>query len=118
MSRPTILLVEDEPILRKLLCETLVEDGFSVEVAETADAAWAKIGDGLKFQMLLTDVRMPGSLDGLDLARKVRAQSSPVPIVVMSGYIGAREIEPDLGTFISKPFTPGKMIDVLCKAMP
>ncbi|MET0365794.1 MAG: response regulator [Sphingobium sp.] len=118
MPHRTVLLVEDEPVLRKMLCETLVEDGFSVEVAETADAAWEKISGGLTFQMLLTDVRMPGRLDGLDLARKVKNRAPPVSIIVMSGYIGAREMDSNLGTFIAKPFTPLKMMQVVTDAMP
>lgn len=101
-----------------MLCETLIDDDFSVEIAETADVAWQKITDGLVFQMLLTDVRMPGRLDGMDLARKVKGLAPPVPIIVMSGFVGAKEMDPGLGTFIAKPFTPGKMMKIVAASLP
>lgn len=111
--RATILLVEDEAILRNLLSETLNEEGFYVETAETADAAWRSIDEGLDFHMLLTDVRMPGELDGLDLATRAKERSPQLPIIVMSGYVGEKNMHKDLGTFIAKPFTRERMMQVV-----
>jgi CheY-like chemotaxis protein len=113
VSGETILLVEDEPVLRKILYEAFVDDGYAVETVGTADDAWLRIASGLNFSLLVTDVRMPGELDGLDLARKVSLTLPPVPVVIMSGYMGARDIEPRLGVFVAKPFTPIKLMRII-----
>jgi CheY-like chemotaxis protein len=111
-SAATVLLVEDEPMLRRVLCETLSGDGFVVAEAGSGDSAWALIEEGLRFDILLTDVRMPGRIDGIELARKVRRAGAASRIVVMSGFAGV-EIEPGLGRFLAKPFSPEKLAQAI-----
>ncbi len=109
----TILLVEDEPLLRLVLQETLEDSGYRVEEAESGDMAWGLVERGLKFDILLTDVRMPGRLNGLELARKVKANSARTSIIVMSGFVGQAAMESDLGMFLSKPFTPNRLVSAM-----
>jgi two-component system, response regulator PdtaR len=105
-------LVEDEPMLRRVLCETLCGDGFVVEEAGSGDSAWALVQGGLHFDILLTDVRMPGRIDGIELARKVKDARAASHIVVMSGFTGV-EIDPALGRFLAKPFSPEKLAQAI-----
>lgn len=87
-----ILFAEDDVLVRSLIGELLREEGFAVFEVESGDAA-ASVLEGESFDILLTDVRMPGRMDGLDLAAHARQRSPALPVVVMSGYaeqLGAR----------------------------
>ena len=111
----TILLVEDEPALRRVLADTLQESGFTVEEAESADNAWDMVHHGLHFDLLLTDIRMPGLLNGLDLARKVHLSKGRVPIIVMSAYSELARDESDFDAFLAKPFNAAKLTATLSR---
>ena len=80
-----ILLVEDEPLIRSLLVEVLLEEDF--EVVEAADGHAAM--DALKrhegVDLLLTDVHMPGGVSGIDVARHARARDPDLPVVFATG---------------------------------
>lgn len=95
-------------MLRRILGEALTADGFTVAEAPSGDRAWEMIENGLRFDVLLTDVRMPGRLNGIDLARKVKRAGAASRIIVMSAFAGA-EMEPGLGQFIAKPFSPHRL---------
>lgn len=92
-------------MLRLILAETLMRDGFDVQEADCGDTAWNLIQRGERFDVLLTDVRMPGTLNGIELARRVKARKAAERIVVMSAFSGI-EMERGLGRFIAKPFSP------------
>lgn len=95
-------------MLRRVLCESLTDDGFLVAEAASGDYAWEMIEEGLQFDILLTDVRMPGRLNGIELARKVKTAAAASRIVVMSAFAGV-DLEPGLGQFLPKPFSPEKL---------
>jgi DNA-binding response OmpR family regulator len=79
-----ILLVEDETSIRELLLELLSDDGFDIVEAESGDAACELLGrDDLR--LLLTDINMPGRLDGVDLAQRARANYPGLPVVFITG---------------------------------
>ena len=78
---PHLLVVDDDRRIRALLSRFLVAEGYRVTTAETAVAARAKLA-GLRFDLLILDVMMPGET-GFDLARHLRASSS-VPIVMLT----------------------------------
>ena len=109
-----ILIVEDEPMIRDFVQEILeFEGGFRTESVENADQALEYLekyaGD---VSLLLTDVRMPGSMDGIALANKVATKWSGMPIVVMSGHgtPGSDQLPPDI-LFIAKPWTISQLLD-------
>ena len=106
----TILLVEDQPQLRKLTTEILLELGHKVLAAANAGEAlaiWDK--HGAEIDLVLTDVIMPG-MTGTELARRLRAARPDLNVIYMSGYIDnpvLRQIEIEAGTaYLAKPFTP------------
>jgi CheY-like chemotaxis protein len=71
LSGKAILVVEDETLIRLWAADILEENGFSVLEATDADAALKVLESRPDVRLLFTDVQMPGSLDGMELARKV-----------------------------------------------
>jgi CheY-like chemotaxis protein len=102
-----ILVVDDEAELRRAIGEALEQDGWLVTEAESGDEALGLLKAGERFDTLVTDVRMPGVTDGLDLARFVCRSHKNMTVIVMSGYTGWGDnpvIAEQLGSFLAKPF--------------
>jgi CheY-like chemotaxis protein len=103
---PTVLIVEDEFFVRFTTAEFLREDGCEVLEAENADEALEILKSGARVDLLFTDVRMPGSMDGVALATLVRREWPRIPIILTSGYapelLSARSVAED--RVISKPY--------------
>lgn len=89
-----------------MVCELLDDAGYRVEEAESGDHAEALIVAGLHPDLLLTDIRMPGSIDGFDLIRRTVARLPAVKTIAMSGYTGASGSTQIADRFLSKPFRP------------
>ncbi|MEL7116392.1 MAG: ATP-binding protein [Pseudomonadota bacterium] len=81
-----ILVVEDEPEVLNVIAKTLRNAGYSVFQATSGDAAMQQITEGLKVDVVITDIVMPGALQGTQLAQKIRERDPEIPIVFMSGY--------------------------------
>ncbi len=108
MAAIRVLLVEDEGLIRMMTAEFLQDEGFEVTEARDGDEA-AGLLDGVRgFDVLFTDVRMPGVLDGVDLAMHARRLYAGMPLLVVSGY--AAQLTTRLGVldpaavFIGKPY--------------
>ncbi len=109
----SILLVEDEPPVRKLAREVLRRSGYRVFEAATglqALALWRdRRGD---FDLLLTDVVMPEGISGLELARRTRAEKPSLPVICCSGY--SEELRQPEGAgdilFLPKPYTSADLL--------
>lgn len=101
----TVLVVDDEPLIRMDAVGMLEEAGFNVIEAGNADEAIDILQTTTDIWAIFTDVDMPGSMDGLRLAHAVRDRWPPVHIFVISGH---RVIEADdlpaSGRFFSKPY--------------
>ena len=80
-----VLVVEDEPFVREVLAEVLASEGFQVTEAACGDEAAWLIDRPDPFDLLLTDVHMPGRLDGLAVAARARAKQPDLPIVIVTG---------------------------------
>ena len=112
MTARKILLAEDEPLLRELTSEDLRDAGHTVTCAENGDVA-SKILEQEFFEVLLTDIRMPGSLDGWELARTARARWPEIKVVYLSGY-SAEGLQPvPGGRFLKKPCRLEDLLRVL-----
>ena len=107
---PHLLVVDDDRRIRALLLRFLFAEGYRVSTAETAREARAKL-NGLKFDLLILDVMMPGE-NGFDLARAIRAESA-VPILMLTARdekesrIMGLEIGAD--DYLAKPFEPREL---------
>ncbi len=108
METRRVLLVEDEVLIRLIAEEFLQESGFEVVEAWNGDEA-AKLLDGPDhFDVLFTDVRMPGNLDGIALAEHARQRRPMIPVLVVSGYADnlssrLRKLTPPV-VLIGKPY--------------
>jgi len=100
---PTVLVVEDETLIRELIAEELEEAGYSVVVATNADQAIAILEARQDIHLVFTDIDMPGSMDGLKLAAAVRDRWPPVHIIITTGKVRPMEI-PANALFIPKPY--------------
>ncbi len=113
-SRLKILVVEDEPLLRMDVVDTLEDAGFAVLEAADADMALRVLETDGRPEVVLTDIHMPGSIDGLELARLVDKRWPDIAIVVMSGHWRVDDTElPPTGTFLAKPFGPTAVVDAI-----
>jgi CheY-like chemotaxis protein len=103
----TVLIVENEAIIRIELAAQLVDMGLRVLVACDADEAISLLDAHREIGLLLTDVLMPGSMDGVRLAHHVRNRWPPIKIVATSGRPGLRVGDlPSGSTFFPKPYSP------------
>lgn len=98
-----VLVVEDEVMLRLTISDELRGAGFSVIEAADADEAWAYLQAGGVADLLFTDICMPGSMDGLALARQVQATYPTLRVVVTSGLCNQLTDE-WAGQFLPKPY--------------
>ncbi|MGY3558456.1 DNA-binding response OmpR family regulator [Bradyrhizobium sp. USDA 4463] len=101
-----VLLVEDEWLIRSYVAEQLRGEGFEVIEANTADDAMDYISSGERIDALITDIRMPGTLDGLELAGRVRDMQPMLLILVASGSLELESAASRVGRFIRKPYDP------------
>ena len=116
MTKERILLVEDEPLVRVLLLETLLEAGFVVVEAGDADEALALLVQQERFDLLLTDVHMPGRCDGLGVAGHARGRQPELPVLFVTGRpdVVGSFAEPDARTVcLAKPFRLADLLRVL-----
>lgn len=100
-----ILVVDDEPKLRLILAEDLEQDGHLVVQAANATDAIAMICSGAAFDLVLTDIDMPGWFNGMELAEFVREVAPATKIILVSGGGHAAEQLPSVDLFIRKPTT-------------
>jgi CheY-like chemotaxis protein len=118
LSPATILVVENEALVRLELADRLASSGLTVLVASNADEAIVLLDAHPEIEVLFTDVRMPGSMDGVRLARHVRDRWPPVKIIVASGMMGAelRDLPPG-SLFLSKPYAPEALAAAMANVM-
>ena len=113
-AKAVVLVVEDDP-LQMMIAGDLVEDaGLTPIFAKNADQAIAILESRNDIRILLTDVDMPGSMDGLRLAAVTRDRWPPIQVVVVSGHMLVEQAKlPDHSRFFNKPYAPDKMITAL-----
>src|SRR6202051_1989530 len=112
-KRPVVLIVEDEFLLRMDAVDMIAAAGFEVLEAGNADKAIEILEARRDITVVFTDIQMPGSMDGLKLARAVRGRWPPVKIVATSA-LDVRETElPEGGRFLPKPYSPFQVTGVL-----
>lgn len=112
--RPTILFVEDEILIRLVTSDGLREEGYQVIEAADADEAQAILATGAPIDLVMTDINMPGTMNGLELAAGVRATDPTMPILIVSSHLP----EPLGGRadgFVAKPFLHSKLSDAIAR---
>lgn len=101
----TVVVVEDEALVRVDITMSIENEGFIVPEASNADEAIDLLNAHPEIRLMFTDIDMPGSMDGLKLASAVRDRWPPVKIIIVAS--GHRQLSDELlpveGRFFSKP---------------
>jgi len=108
----TILVVEDEVLVRLMVAEQLRSADFHVVEAANADEALAVLRYTTDVALIVTDIRMPGSMDGLQLAKTVRSAFPQIRIVLTSGNL-LKFSSVNHDAFVPKPYEPDKIIGLI-----
>lgn len=109
-----VLLVEDDFLIREALVDLLRDDGIEVLVAASGDEALG-ICAASAFDLLITDIRMPGRTNGWDLAEHCRSSRPELPVIYMTGYsdVSARPVPGSI--MLRKPFDIEKIAAIIRK---
>jgi CheY-like chemotaxis protein len=93
------------------LAEDLRDAGYSVVEASNADEAMAYLSTGSQINLVFSDIRMPGSMDGLELARRLSVEHPALPVLLASA--GTEGI----ATFIAKPYKMEQVLSLISKIL-
>jgi two-component system, response regulator PdtaR len=105
-TRPIVLVVDDDFLIRMNAAGMIEDAGFEVIEATNADEAIAILEARLDIRVVFTDIQMPGSMDGLKLAAAIRGRWPPIKIVATSGVADVRADDlPEGSVFPPKPYT-------------
>lgn len=108
---PAVLVVEDEMMLRMHALDIVEDAGFTPIEAINADEAFAILEARSDIALLFTDIQMPGSMDGLKLARAVHARWPTIRIILVSGQLKLSQSDiPTNSRFFGKPLEAKQMI--------
>lgn len=102
--RPAVLIVEDEVLIRMLLSEALRQEGYEVVEAANADEALSLLELSPSPDVMITDVKMPGSIDGFELAAYVRRTKPELKVIVTSGHASPDGAIGVADAFLPKPY--------------
>ena len=115
---PTILIVDDEEFLLEYVRIVLLRAGFTVLTARTGEEAWQLILNSQnEIRLVLTDIVMPSSFDGFELADRVRRRQPDLPVLFMTGapledYSSADGLV-SKRLLLRKPFDPGQLLAIV-----
>jgi len=113
-DRQHVLVVDDEPVLRMILVDLLEGEGYAVEEASNAAEALEVLQALPSIRIVVTDIQMPGSMDGLRLARYLRDAYPPIALIVSSGAVRPeQDALPDDAVFLSKPVDHRELLRVI-----
>jgi DNA-binding response OmpR family regulator len=111
----TVLLVEDEILIRISISAYLRECGFRVYEAMNADEAIIVLNEpDMKIDTVLSDIEMPGTMDGFGLSQWMRANKPGIPIILAGSPARAADVAGDLcesGPMLAKPYEPQMLLD-------
>lgn len=112
----TVLFAEDDRLLRDLASTRLRQAGFIVFEVESGEEALAMLASGQRVDMLVTDIRMAGKLDGWELAERVRSLDASVRVVYMTSgkRDPARQVADSF--FVQKPYRIGRLLAAVLAA--
>jgi PAS domain S-box-containing protein len=113
----TVLVVEDNPAVRQVTLSTLHSLGFKVLEAETGDAAARLLKTKKDIKLVLSDVRMPGELSGIDLARLIQREQPDIQVLLTTGYFDGEDKLEDLN-LLYKPYRATDLAERIQSLMP
>ena len=112
----TILVVDDEDMVRDIACRTLTRFGHETVPVEDGEAALAALAEHEEIGLVLIDASMPG-MSGLEVFAEIKRRGYVMPVVLMSGYVGEQletnELFAALSGFVKKPFRSKQLLDAV-----
>lgn len=109
-----VLVVEDEPLIRIVATDAIADSGVMAWEAGDAAEALEALQKHPHIGLVVTDVNMPGEMDGLDLAETVGETRPEVPVIVTSGQVAVKPEElPNSGAFLPKPYRPEQLVELV-----
>lgn len=112
VNSKTILVVEDEILIRMLMADELRAEGYQVAEAASGDEALSIMASGQRVDLIVTDVRMPGQTDGIKLTTYSKRDDPHRPVVLVSANL-APDTPHDADRFLEKPYTPATLLTVI-----
>jgi CheY-like chemotaxis protein len=110
-ARTCILVVEDDLLIRFMVSDGLRDEGYHVIEAYNADEALTILKTAVP-DMVIRDVRMPGSIDGIELLKLVRDSFPTLPVIMTSGHLDPTQARAEGATqFIAKPYSMEALIE-------
>src|SRR5690349_8023285 len=117
-NRCSVLLVEDDLGVREFFVDALENEAeCAVTAVETGDQAMAVLRGGARFDLLFTDVLMPGELSGIQLAREARRLDPTLKVLCTTGYPLTDAETRGCDLFLAKPFTVGVLVEAVAKLL-
>jgi DNA-binding NtrC family response regulator len=114
LSKPVVLIVEDDAIQRWFAASMVEDAGFEAIEASNADEAVCILESRKDIRIVFTDINMPGSMDGMKLAACIRDRWPPIEIIITSGEFGEKDVKlPERGLFFPKPFDPAAVSEAM-----
>ena len=109
-----VLVVEDEGLMRLHAMQLVEEAGYEPVEARNADEAIAILEARKDIRIVFTDIDMPGSMDGLKLARAIRRRWPPIELILTSGHFDVEDKDlPERGRFFAKPYNDNDVISAM-----
>ncbi|MDH2356308.1 response regulator [Bradyrhizobium sp. SSUT18] len=117
VSAVRILLVEDDPLIREFMVEALLEEGYHVVHAANGEDALAWCGRRV-VDLLITDVKLPGSVDGWQIAERCREHDPGLPVIYATGFspVAPRPVPGSL--ILQKPYRPEDIVRAVRRVAP
>ncbi|RYG95442.1 MAG: response regulator [Alphaproteobacteria bacterium] len=114
MAPITVLIVEDEPIIRMTIADDLIDAGFDVCEAANASDALTVLSERHDIRAIFTDIDLPGELNGIEFAHVVRGRWPPIEIIITSGHkrVGPADI-PSRSCFFPKPYAHADIVSAI-----
>lgn len=115
-----VLLVEDEEEVGEFIQQMLANLGLKVTRVATAKAALGALANGRDIDLVFSDIMMPGGMNGVELARRIRAHAPHIPVVLTSGYASAFSTEAKAldVELLAKPYSGSDLAEVIDRALP
>jgi CheY-like chemotaxis protein len=115
----SILVVEDEDDVRELVATSLRHRGFSVLSVPNAEVALQILMEQVRFDLLFTDIVMPGIIDGFELADRAKRLQPDLKILYATGFahVSRRSIDTLHGKLIQKPYRPDELATEVRRAL-
>ena len=117
VQRPTVLVVDDSAEVAQVTSSLFEHLGFKTVYRDSADGALKLLEGGTKFDLVFSDIVMPGAIDGVGLAREIRTRYSDLPVILTTGYSDAAQAAPPDLPILRKPFDADSLKDFIENTM-